>query len=52
MCAKFQIIRMRFDRLFDRLRNSEVLESLGLNHRVFVVVLSVLKVGISLNSDM
>lgn len=45
---------MRFDRFLDRLRNSEVWKSLGLNPRViwcFEVVLSVLKIGISLNGD-
>ena len=46
---------MRFDRFLDRLRNSEVLKSLGLNPRViwcFDVVLSVPRVGMSLNDDM
>ena len=55
MCAKVQFIRTRFDRLFDRIWNFEVLEFLGLNPRVircFNVVFSVPKAGTSLNDVM
>ena len=53
MCAKFQVIRTRFDRLFDRKRIFRVLEFLGLNSWLigrFDVVLGVLRIGISLDS--
>ena len=52
MLAKFQVIRTRLDRLFDRKRNLRVYGVLRLESDVklvFDVVLSVPKVGTSLN---
>ena len=55
MCAKFQVIRTRFDRFFDRKRILRILEFLGLNPWLiqgFDVVLGVLRIGTSLGSSL